>query len=166
MYFIPKQVQFHLYILHGWLETWLRAPKVENHHFWPKCLNLMVKTLPSKSTEHKSILDEVLNLIIVSTAHLDASWQSLHNKQVYILLVGFIQHTCSSKVSWLVESNTTFSSISVTIWARSFQQTLLNFCCLQVTLKNLCQVRCPQFFWVLYQINWTSLITYYNITYQ
>ena len=112
MYFIPKQVQFHLYILHGWLKTCLKARKVGNHHFWRICLNLMVKTLPSKSTEHKNILDEVLNLINVSTTHLDANWPSLHNKQVYVLPVGFIQHTCSSKVSWLMESNTTFSSIS------------------------------------------------------
>ena len=46
------------------------------------------------------------------------------------------------------------------IWGRSFQQTLVNLHCLQVTLNNWSRMRCPQFFWVLYEISWTSLIEF------
>ena len=107
LHFIPRQVQFYLlYSLHEWHKNCLKAQRVENHHFLPKYLHLIVKHFfIIISAEHKSTFGEVLSLIITSTTHLDANWQSLHGKQVFFLPVAFwlmnpyfIQYTYPSRM--------------------------------------------------------------------
>ena len=153
LHFIPRQVQFYLlYSLHEWHKNCLKAQRVENHHFLPKYLHLIVKHFFTIiSAEHKSTFGEVLSLIITSTTHLDANWQSLHGKQIFFCQWPFDWWTHISyntpnrwECSCFMESNTTSPLISKLVRERSFQRTFISSWYLQAMLINLCQIWCAQ----------------------